>query len=187
MWKVWHRRENEFHLRTPWIQERVARIVCTVHPLKRNRSFSSVLLHQVAGAKSFKDMRTVAETVCTALRETGTRLGLLSEGTEWNVLLIHLLHRLCHWSIGCRNFSTALSCKPVTYIFSWPKHVCTRYLMPLSPPRSVRWWTACSIVFSNQNQRIIDNNELHGYMSSHTSWWLTKLASNTHVTDGTVV
>lgn len=61
--------------------------IYTVSPRESKRYFLKTLLHQVTGANSFKEMRTVEGIVYATYRQTCLELGLLSNDTElWRSL-----------------------------------------------------------------------------------------------------
>ena len=57
----------------------------TMNPSQKERHYLCILLHHIAGATSYADLRTLPDgTVCDTFKDTALALGLLESDDEWN-------------------------------------------------------------------------------------------------------
>uniref|UniRef100_K3YCB4 ATP-dependent DNA helicase n=2 Tax=Setaria italica TaxID=4555 RepID=K3YCB4_SETIT len=112
--KFWKPRKNAVY--------QVGRLV-SAHPAEGERYFLRVLLNHVAGATSYRDLRTVDGVLLPSFREAAERRGLIKEHNTLDEYLIE--NSLFHMPSSLRRlFATILVfCEPNDVFGLWTKHL----------------------------------------------------------------
>uniref|UniRef100_K3Y1Y3 ATP-dependent DNA helicase n=1 Tax=Setaria italica TaxID=4555 RepID=K3Y1Y3_SETIT len=112
--KFWKPRKNAVY--------QVGRLV-SAHPAEGERYFLRVLLNHVAGATSYKDLRTVDGVLLPSFREAAERRGLIEEDNTLDECLTE--NSLFHMPSSLRRlFATILVfCEPNDVFGLWTKHL----------------------------------------------------------------
>lgn len=85
--KFWKPRKNAVY--------QVGRLV-SAHPAEGERYFLRVLLNHVAGATSYRDLRTVDGVLLPSFREAAERRGLIEEHNTLMSVLLKTVCSICH-------------------------------------------------------------------------------------------
>uniref|UniRef100_K3XRZ7 ATP-dependent DNA helicase n=1 Tax=Setaria italica TaxID=4555 RepID=K3XRZ7_SETIT len=112
--KFWKPRKNAIY--------QVGRLV-SAHPAEGERYFLRVLLNHVAGATSYRDLRTVDGVLLPSFREAAERRGLIEEDNTLDECLTE--NNLFHMPSSLRRlFATILVfCEPNDVFGLWTKHL----------------------------------------------------------------